>query len=768
MKGRVIQERYFVIYDIIIFQKNGIPILWRSISGKKIKRDPRLIAGLLSAMQSFSKEVIGGEFRKIDFNDKSLIVTNIFKNQVLFAAIVDRDDPFNIILPSYLSSALERFFEKHADIAVSKKINYDKIKALERYTKKLILELRETRFSDLKDLLSTVYVELVSPDIHKEIDDKIIYDLINERNTLQRQAKNEGNRIIAALRDGEKHIENAKVILEKAIENVYNWNLIDAYNLLRDIILDAEYGYLARLLLIKIAIFANVQLSCNLKIDYDALKKLLHSINDTKKHKSVVNLSKKALNMYLNALSSNEPTMFFKLYKDYSNLVDEIINVIKKIDNPLERDVLLIILTPISLEAYKISALLEQELKDKSLILHAWLKWVRDRVLLSTIIYSVEKYEDIRNIIKEAKKDFFVTKTKLSELNNIILFSNKRETEEKTLKIIYNLNLSRLVNALHVAYTIKNLTIKEKYDILTESINITVDSIDMFVNEEIPFLEGPIISLYFWHLYNVSLLNIFNEKAFKKYAKLEKPYIEKAVISLIRKGRLGILPFDLYTYYLILAFISTSMLTHSLRKIEKYNYLLLHELERVEFKLYDNIDIPFKFEVFATKTQLISSLAYLAYFVKRQPQKTTILENALEYLEGLNNYLLLKGKIAGILFIRIVEFIKESILSYRSKSKIMHMKDKCDLIVHSFLRNKELDNLSRSMITIPYVESILGVIRRYPDINGKNLDFCLELINTTRLLWENEDGPPEKMKVFNELEKRLLNLKKKLTNQNQQ
>ena len=96
------------------------------------------------------------------------------------------------------------------------------------------------------------------------------------------------------------------------------------------------------------------------------------------------------------------------------------------------------------------------------------------------------------------------------------------------------------------------------------------------------------------------------------------------------------------------------------------------------------------------------------------------------------------------------------------------MKDKCDLIVRSFLRNKELDNLSRSMITIPYVESILGVIRRYPDINGKNLDFCLELINTTRLLWENEDGPPEKMKVFNELEKRLLNLKKKLANQNQQ
>ena len=460
-----------MIYGIIITTASGIPILWKDIQeGGAPQKDKSLVSGLLSAMSSFSAEVFGEEFHRIEFKNLEISIIPLVNKEVLLGAVAEKGDPSAQVLLSYMAPEIEKVFLQNLGILQGREVKFEFKRKLEEIIETHTIRLTTPKYEEIKSLYTTLFPYILTDKYLTEYS-QFISDLSNlTQSELQRQKEfdKKFEKYMQPRELGEK--DKKKLLM--LIKSFYNWDLAKVISEAPQIFSKSYTGDLAKLLFTKASVLGWLIPTIEDTPSDDFVNRILFSVRST--DATVQNLKAYLLDLRKVYSPREKPvfdlkSVFLKYDFDATYLAS------RKLSESI-CDTYLIVIFP--LEPYFAASwkIIQEKLSTRSDIISDCLNIFQDERTFYSMIYQGRTQEEIFNIITQARLKYIETKQKL-----VIGLSkkDKREALLNQLRIHHTLNIYRYLLALILSINSGKVTLKDYISFAGDALTLIKQEIDL-------------------------------------------------------------------------------------------------------------------------------------------------------------------------------------------------------------------------------------------------------------------------------------------------
>lgn len=669
-----------------MIHKTGIPILWKSFQKSENESDSTLAAGLLSAISSFSKQVFGESFQKLEFENLEITLSSLAEGAILLGIVASKGDPTASILISYLIPPLESFFEKNKVYLTEKHYSAQEL----QQELNEIIEMHTTRFtaptfSEVQAILQHIYPNIVTMELfekHLKFKKEMnaIYNLalkntLNANIAVQNALERESNK------DSKKEIMSALSYLDKLEFKKASESLLKAFN-------STAYGTLAKLLFTKLVAIATYFGSDKDMPSESLLKKILSTISDSDTRiKFLLDL----VQDYVKTYCSEDPIYIFQAVPIFTRYDDEIVNLINTERNQLNKEIYAYLAMPLGIYLKSTTQSIKEIFKERKSIFYHWCELLLEMKAYKSRIYSVRDWNEISELLSSVKQEYLNSKSQLM-LNN-----SKKDYIEIQLRHLQN--TYKQIYLLFTGLETRKISLHDKEEILNEIIEIWESEKEFIFSVHDAIAPRTIlISIYLWvftaYLYFESILP--PEKFNKKISSLA--LIVESILQLVielkysKKISLG-----LYQIFVIQLFGIITSLAQYLNIKETYILHLLVDVNEINAQKFEELRRSDYFLYLTSITNFIIGLSKISKRQKRDADRIFVAKRNIDFLNRLARIFLLLGRVVNSVFLSILENYTELVLLSQEDDLYIALRE-AEALADGLLRNPEIDVLSKVKI----------------------------------------------------------------------
>jgi len=688
-----------LIHGVVILHKSGIPILWKSFQEEKKENESTLVAGLLSALSSFSKQVFGETFQKLEFENLELILSPISNRNLLLGIVSTKDDPAATILINYLIPPLNAFFNKFKNIMDTQEYNSQQIQEelseiIESHTTRVVAPT----FSEIQSLLKHIYPNIIGvQDFESYLEFKKEMKRITE---IALRNLNIINSQLQKMIFQQQEKKNHKKIIEHALNEFDKLNFKKCLSSLLSCIDNTYYGNLAKLLYAKVSTIA-VYYGSRTDIPSELLlKQLISSVPEKEK----LSLIRDVVFDYVRAYCSNNPAMLFGIKPLLAKYDDELVNAINSERDPLSKRIFYYLVMPLGFYLRNTNKVLIERFERKSVFIE-WCKALEEIDVDKEIIYSTKNWDEIAKLLANAKNQYLSSKE--------MLFNRQSKKHDDLQNLfLHLLNVYKYMFRLFIALGTRNISIKDKKQIIDEIIALwDAEREFLFEIKELNLPIPLMLNIFLWSLSSILFLEgLISPTELKNKAHNMKLIIESVLQTMIEARASMRLSKGLYQLFVINIFpVVAGYLEYT--EIQKvYIIQLVNDLLNINSQDFEELRKSDYLLYLTSIANFIIGLSTIAKLQAREADRIYIAKRSIEFLSRLARIFLLSGRVINTIFIAIMKNY-EILAELSDINELINIVKSAERSAKSLLANPEIDILSKSKIlqTLAKIQEIASI-----------------------------------------------------------
>ncbi len=713
-----------MIRGVIVLLKSGLLVAQRGFEKSEV------LSPLMSAAISLSEEMGMGLLKAMEYGNYRLyILTSNSNPDVLVVVATDREDVASEVKARELVNKIDRVIPKEPFNLVTGTLQDTVLAIIDNFLK---ASPELPSFSEIIDL-SKVIVGGLSTEALVQID-KEMRDFAR----LEKEAELK-NRLIPKKMD----ISDPEVSLKECIDNFYNWNLVEAYNIAYALRSIESYSDIASLIGIKIGLMI-----IRMPPDFKSLTKTdINALMDFEARnvpKIVVEFIRKEAESVLEGKAS-EYREFLKRH------VNELAEIFKNADERM-KSIYSVLLFSVS--RYVLSSPLGSDLlsyyKEKSSILYEIIYSAFREIELFETLYAPKNWLDVQRILTENKLHYMEIKEKYKSILNMprirkLAASWKRDFLEVS---IYALSAIRpyLLSSLAAAESY-GLSIKDRQQILMDAYKLVMEDAYEIIKALPPLSVGAYYDFYQLILHLLMYLGWVTNGDMKETIWKEALKLSRDAYYFFFKlyGRERITDLDFVSRVSPIVFIM-SKASLRLKEIPKELLYLARILATFDESDAEEVDSRSEMNRFSALINTLMALITVARAMNLTGLREKTLSQALDILRRLITWAIHKGELSREAIDNYIDGINEII-------EVSNDKQRCKILLRDLIDYAQTlvqdPNENRFEAAIIYKRAGEVLVKYYEKFGSDEeiVHFARNYLGTSLEIWraENYKAIPEEI-----------------------
>ena len=676
-----------MIYGVIITTTSGLPILWKELQeGGTPQKNKALVSGLLSAMSSFSAEVFGEEFHKIEFKNLEISIIPLINGDVLLGAVADKGDPAAQILLSYMAPEIENVFLHDMSVLKGKEVKTEFKQQLEEIVELHTIRLGAPNYGEIKSLYTKLYPYILT-DKYLEEYTRFSSELSNLTDAEIQKQKDFDTSYLKYIQPRELQSKDKKKLLE-LVESFYRWDLTKVITEAPHIFSKSYTGDLAKLLFTKASILGWLIPTMDKTPSDDFINRVLYSIKSTD---STIGTLKNYLFELRKTYSPREKpiydlkSVFMKYDFDASYIVSR--NIPESI-----HDTYMLVIFP--LEPYFSASwkTIYEKLSARSEIITDFLDLFSYEKDFYSLIYQTKDNEKIFEAITQSRLKYLDVK---QELVKALSSKNSKDPYLITkLKVHHILAIYRYLLALDLSVNSVNLTLKDYISLAEDSLTLIKQERNIIASfDELPIITKLILKLL-WAVFDTLstyqtisyFYSVFDNSELAEFANIVEILLKKVFqLKAMQKIRES-------DYYEFLILISRALaLWNRSVPVDRIAIIkFVDDMRKIDEDVLDTIRHTNYYNYLLGIANSASAASNLTELVTRDIDKELLLKKSNDLLERVAKLLLLIGKVVVFPSLQAAFNYYKLMKLTQDKDKIREYYKKAITIIKSLLSLRDI------------------------------------------------------------------------------